>query len=138
MKKIVLFLLAFVSLFSCEKVGTESNVLVGRWQLVKYEQETVYANGKTVKTSQTIEGNEFRDFNKDGTVKCTDKTGSIKEYTYSLDRDNMVLTIGSTQMSLKELTKNTLVTIDSTIFLDGSVKPVGRGTNYFYNYWNKL
>lgn len=138
MKKVFLFILTCFLLASCEKSESNSCLLVGKWQLVKYEQETIYANGNIVKTDGAIDGEVYRVFTNDGTVKCTDKKGTITEYTYSLDSENMTLTIGSEINVLKELSKTSFVTVSTTYFLDGSVKPVGKGTTNFYYYWNKI
>ena len=137
MKKIALIFLAFFCLLSCEKMDGDSNVLVGKWQLVKYEMETVHANGSIEKSSGTYDGTEYWVFNKDGSVKCTDKKGSIKEYTYSYDKENQILTIGSDKITVKELTKSYIVTVKENNFVDGTVKPAGMGVTYFYNYWQK-
>ena len=75
--------------------------------------------------------------NKDGSVKCTDKKGSIKEYTYSYDKENQILTIGSDKITVKELTKSYIVTVNEINFVDGTVKPAGMGVTYYYNYWQK-
>ena len=138
MKRVVLFILASLFLASCEKQDSNSSILVGKWQLVKSELETIYANGNIVKTDGTSDGEVYWAFTNDGTVKCTDKKGTITEYTYSLDSENMILTIGSEINVLKELSKTSFVTVSTTYFLDGSVKPVGKGTSNLYNYWNKI
>ena len=138
MKKIAFIILAFFCLLSCEKMEEDSNMLVGKWQLYKYEQETIYASGNIEKSSGTYDGTEYWDFHKDGSVKCTDKKGSIKEYTYSYDKENKVLTIGSDKITVKELSKSSLVTVIESHFIDGTVKPAGVGTYYSYNHWRKI
>ena len=138
MKRITIIIFSLLFFASCEKLGTDSNVLVGKWHPISYEKVTVYASGKTEQSSGTYDRKDYWDFNNDGTVKCVDEKGSVKEYTYSLDKDNMTLTIGSNKIPIKEITRTSLITIDTVDFLDGyTVNPPGKGTSYLYTYWKK-
>lgn len=138
MKQIFIISIAFLCLVSCDKIGADSNTLIGKWQRMRYEMETIYADGSTRTSQGTFEVAEYWDFNKEGSVKCTDQKGKITEYSYSFDKENMVLTIGSDRINIKELTRNSLVTVSSGNFIDGSVQPAGVGTTISYVYWSKI
>ena len=135
MKRVLLISL-LLFLFSCEKEGRNSNILVGKWQLTKIVTEQVAHSG-TSTTTIPVE-NTFYLFNNEGTVKYFSKDGSVKEFVYSLDSDNMTLTMGSTTLPIKELTKTSLVYYTTTQFLDGTASPPAAGTTYTYNYLVKV
>ena len=135
MKRVLLISL-LLFLFSCEKEGRNSNILVGKWQLTKIETEQV-AHAGTTTTTTPVE-NIFYLFNNEGTVKHFSKDGSVKEYVYSLDEKNKTLTIGSSTHTIKELTKTLLIFYDTQQFLDGTASPPAAGTTYFYSYLTKI
>ena len=138
MKHLFLIVFTTILLVSCEKSNEiNASVLVGKWQLDKYEMETIHADGTTNKSTAQITEKTYWEFKKDGSVRCTDKKGSITEYTYSFDEGNMILTIGVDKHNVKELTKNSLIIVSTGHFIDGSVKPAGIGTTNHYNYWIK-
>lgn len=136
MKRLLILLMAALTAFSCEKQEGSDNPLVGKWQLIKIETEQVAHSG-TSRLTNTVE-NTFYVFNNDGTVKYYCKDGSIKEYVYSLDMENMTLTIGSSTHQVKELTKKTLIFFDTGQFLDGTATPPAAGTIYSYSYLSKV
>ena len=114
----------------------ESNLLIGKWQLTKIETEQV-AHAGTDKTTIPVE-NTYYQFNKEGTVKCFSKDGSVKEYVYSYNAEDSTLTIGSTISNVKEFTKTSLVFYTTTQFLDGTASPPAAGTTYHYSYLTKI
>ena len=138
MKRIAILILVILFLYSCEKMGGNNNLLVGKWQLSSIEVETVYADGSIKKETRPLV-NASWEFKNDGSVRCIDSSGKIEEFTYLLDKENMILTIGSQQHTLKELSKTSLTTVMSVNFIDGgTVKPAGKGTTNTYNRYDKI
>ena len=138
MKKVLVLLLAIFAICSCGKMEGNKDSLIGKWQLSSIEVETVYADG-SVKKETRQPYNDSWEFKNDGTVRCIYSSGKIEEFTYSLDKENMILTIGSYQHTLKELSKTSLTTVDAVNFIDGeTVKPFGKGMVYTYYRYDKI
>lgn len=138
MKKLIfptIIACAAIIIAACDKINGDSNTIVGKWETDRQVFETIYANGETDSRTESVTKKSYWDFKSDGTMKITDSQGKISEYTYSFDEESKSLTIGSTKHDVYEFSKNSLVIIYTQNFIDGTVKPAGRGISNWYTYW---